>query len=71
MYDCCIPKKVLGIYFGGRRHVGKPGGRWEDAVWNDAVGLIQIMNWKAAASKGEGWRKEIGEAIDRKWTEVP
>jgi hypothetical protein len=27
--------------------------------------LLQIRNWKAAAGKTEGWRKEIGEATAR------
>jgi hypothetical protein len=29
--------------------------------------LLQTRHWKAAARKAEGWMKEIGEAIARKW----
>jgi len=35
----------------GRRRVGKPRARWEDAVWKDNVNLLQIRNPKAAARK--------------------
>jgi hypothetical protein len=37
----------------------------------DAVDLVHIRNWKAAARRREGWRKVIGEAIARKRAEVP
>jgi hypothetical protein len=40
--DPHIPNKVMGGCFGGRRPVGKPRGRWEDAV-----DLLQIQNWNA------------------------
>ena len=50
--------------------MGKPRGRWEVAVWKDAVDLLQIRNWKLAARKAEVWMKEIGEAMDRKWDEA-
>jgi len=33
--------------------VGKPRGRWEDAVWKEDLELLQIRNWKAAAGKKE------------------
>jgi len=44
-------RKVMGSCFMGRRHVGKPSIRWEDAVWKDNVNLLQIRNLKAAARK--------------------
>lgn len=43
--------------------MGKPRNRWKDAVWRETLKLLQIRNWKAAAGKTEGWRKEIGEAM--------
>jgi hypothetical protein len=43
-----------------RRPVGKPRGRWEDAVRRDAVDLLQIRNWKGAATKRKVWKKKIG-----------
>ena len=33
--------------------------------------LTPDTNWKAAARKGEGWSKEIGEATTRKRNEAP
>jgi len=54
----CVPKKVMGRCFRGRRPVGSPRGRWEDAI-----DLPQIQNWKAAARNGECWRK-IEAAIE-------
>jgi len=33
-------KKVMGGYFGGKRPLGKPRNRWEDAVWRDAADLL-------------------------------
>jgi len=45
--------------------VGKPRNRWKDAVWREALNLLQIRNWKAAAGKTKGWRKESGEAMAR------
>jgi len=55
----------MGRYCGGRRHVGKPRDRWENAVWKYTVGFFQIRNWKSAARVGEGCRKETGEAMSR------
>jgi hypothetical protein len=43
----------------GRRPVGSPRRRWEDAV-----DLLQIQNWKAAAWNGECWRRKFEEAIE-------
>ena len=48
----------MGRCFRGRRPVGSPRGRWEDAI-----DLPQIQNWKAAARNGECWRK-IEAAIE-------
>jgi hypothetical protein len=33
--------------------------------------MLQIRKRKAAARKGEGWRKVIGEAMVRKRVEAP
>jgi hypothetical protein len=44
--------------------MGKPRGRWDDDVWSDAVDLLQIRNWKAAARKGVGGRRS-----ERAWSE--
>jgi hypothetical protein len=42
--DSCIPQKVMGGYFGGRRPVGKPRGRRENTVWQDALDFLQTEN---------------------------
>jgi hypothetical protein len=55
----------MARYFGGRRHVGKPRGRWDNIVWKYTVGFFQIRNWKLATRMGEGCRKKIGEATSR------
>jgi hypothetical protein len=34
-------------------------------------GMPEVWNWKAAARNREDWRKEIGEAVARKWAEAP
>jgi len=33
----------------------------------DTADWLQIQNWKAISRKREVWRKEIGEAMVRKW----
>jgi hypothetical protein len=63
MEQHCIPKKVLGRCFGGRRPVVRPRNRWEDVIQRDAANLLRILNWKAAARDEEEWRKEVGEVV--------
>jgi hypothetical protein len=66
-----IPKKVLGICFGGGRPVGEPRNRWDDVIQRDAANLLQIRNWKATARDNEEWRKKVGDAMSRKRAEAP
>jgi len=40
--DHCIPKRVLGGSFKGKRLVGKPHSRWEDSVQESALILLLI-----------------------------
>lgn len=49
----------------------KSTGRWEGAVRRDSVNCIQIQNWKAAESKREVCRKDIGKAMAQKWAKSP
>jgi hypothetical protein len=60
-----IPKKAMQAQSGGRRTVGRPRGRWEDAVQVDVERLLGIRNWKTAARNREEWRKKCGEARAR------
>jgi hypothetical protein len=53
-------KKVMGRCFLGRRHIGKPRIRWEDAVWKDVVNLLQIRNPKVTARKRQCGRRRSG-----------
>jgi hypothetical protein len=46
--------------FGGRRTMGRPRGRWKDAVRVDVERLLGIRNWKTAARNREEWRKKCG-----------
>jgi hypothetical protein len=50
--------------------VGKTRGRWENAVWSDAVDLRQVRNFKAIARGREFWRKTIMEDVAQKWAKV-
>jgi hypothetical protein len=64
MDDSLIPQKAVRERFGRRMPLGELRGRWENAVWRDAIDLLHIQYWKVA-TKREGWRKEIGEAMAR------
>jgi hypothetical protein len=58
-------KKAVQAQFGGRRSVGRPRGRWEDAVRIDVERLLGIRNWKTAVRSREEWRKKSREARAR------
>jgi len=66
-----IKEAIMARYFGGRRHVGKPRGRWDNVVWKYTVGFFQIRNWKSATGAREGCRKKIGEATSRELAKEP
>jgi hypothetical protein len=58
--------KALGATFTGRRPVGKPRKRWEDAVKEDAVSLLRCKrNWKLTAQNRNVWRQMLREAMAR------
>jgi hypothetical protein len=71
MEQHCIPKKVIGSCFGGRKPVERPRNRWKDVIQRDAANLLRIRNWKAVARDKEEWRKNVGDAMARKWAEAP
>jgi hypothetical protein len=71
MEQHCIPKKVIGSCFGGRRPVGRPRNRWKNVIQRDAANLLRIRNWKAVARDKQEWRKNVGDAMARKWAEAP
>jgi hypothetical protein len=50
-------------YFGGRRTVGKSGGRQEDAVWRHAVDLLHIRCWKAKQYDWRDCNPKMGRSV--------
>jgi hypothetical protein len=56
------PKKDLQQTIYGKRAVGKPRKRWEDAVWEDSIKLLGTKAWKTKAKDRQFWRQCIGEA---------
>ena len=65
------PTRTLEGHYRGRRMVGRPRNRWEDMLQGDAVNLLEIRNWKAAARNREEWRRIVEEATARKRAEAP
>jgi hypothetical protein len=61
--------KVIGGYFGGRRPVEQPTGRWENTLWRDGIDLLQTRSWNEVVKNRELCRKESGEAVTRKCAE--
>jgi hypothetical protein len=50
--------------------MGNPGGSWKEAVWMNAIDLLQKWDWKVASRKRYVWRKEIRESMARKLPET-
>lgn len=46
-------------------------GRWEAALWKDAVDFPRVRNWKVEAREREDWKKVIGKVMARKLAEAP
>jgi hypothetical protein len=59
MNDERIPKKALQQTVYGKRAVGKPRKRWEDAVWEDCIKLLGMKAWKTKAKVRQIWRQCI------------
>jgi hypothetical protein len=49
MKDERAPKKALKAYAKGRRPVGRPRGRWIDAVDMDCKSILKCKNWRRSA----------------------
>ena len=62
MKDERAPKKALKGYKEGRRPVGRPRGRWIDAVDKDAKNMLKCKNWRRLAENRDAWRRRIEEA---------
>ena len=58
MKDERAPKKALKGYKEGRRPVGRPRGRWIDAVDKDAKNMLKCKNWRMLACSDIGEERE-------------
>jgi hypothetical protein len=65
MNDERISKKALQQTIYGKRAVGKPRKRWEDAVREDSIKLLETNAWKTEAKDRQLWRQYIEEAKAR------
>jgi hypothetical protein len=52
-------KKALQQTIYGKRAVGKPRKRWEDAVQDDSTKLLGTKAWKTKAKDKQFWRQRI------------
>lgn len=43
--------------FGGRKPLGKHRGRWEDAIWRDAISLLKVQGRKVVRKTEVGGRR--------------
>jgi hypothetical protein len=62
MKDERAPKKALKGYREGRRPVGRPRGRWTEAVDKDVESFLKCKNWRWSAQDREAWRRRTEEA---------
>ena len=63
-------RRVLEANFGGRRAVGRPRGRWEDAVRADANNPLGTRNWNCSEEQGELEEEDWGDQ-GLTWAVVP
>ena len=59
MDDTLVPS--LAGYFGGRRAVRKPRSKIDDAVWRDAIDLLQPRKGKAQQGREEVGSRRSGK----------
>ena len=50
------------MYIEGKRQVGRPGGRWVDAVDKDAKIMLKCKNWKISEECRDAWWRRTEEA---------
>jgi hypothetical protein len=56
------PEKALKEYIEGRRQVGRPRGKWTEAVDEDAKSMLKCKNWRRSVEDRDAWRRRIEEA---------
>jgi hypothetical protein len=62
MKDERVPKKALKGYTDWRKPVGRPRGRWIDAVERDAKRMLKCKNCRRSVDDRDVWRWRIEEA---------
>ena len=62
MKDERAPKKALKGDIEGRRAVGRPKGRWIDAVMKNVESLLKCKNWRWLEEDRDAWRRRTEEA---------
>ena len=62
MKDESVPKKGLKGYIERRRPVGRPRGRWLDAMDRDTKRMLKCRNWSKSAEDRKAWRRRIEES---------
>jgi hypothetical protein len=62
MNDESVPKKALQLTIYGKRALGKPRKRWEDAVREDCLKLLGKKTWKTNAKDKQFCRQRAEEA---------
>jgi hypothetical protein len=56
------PKKALKGYIEGRESIGRPSGRWVDAVDNVAENILRCKIRRRSTEDRDIWRRRIEEA---------
>ena len=59
MMDEWVPEKSLNGCIEGRRPVGRPGGRYLDAVDRDVRRMLKCRKWRRSAEDRDAWRRGI------------
>jgi hypothetical protein len=71
MEDDRFPKKVLNGRFHNARPVGRPRGRWVDAVQRDSLQILGTRGWRRRTENRDEWRHLLREAKARKGAVTP
>ena len=61
MKDERAPKEALEGYIEGKRPVGRPRGRWIEAVNRVAKSVLKCKDWRRSAEHRNDWRRRIEE----------
>jgi hypothetical protein len=62
MKDERAPKKALEGYIEGKKPVGRPRGRWIEAVDRVAKSMLKCKDWRRSAEDRYVWMRRIEAA---------